>query len=241
MSKIVGHRGYPQRYPENTLLSMHQAIAHGAQALELDIQISQDNVPMLCHDVSLKRVFGSEEQVFDLSAAALRAQKSLMQPAFLPAAPVGLCSLAEFASSLQNPAIEVFIEIKAESYQKIGNELLTLVLKASEPIASQRVLISFELDALAYAKQCGAPIGLIVDEATASLEEDSLRQLIGSLNPEVVCANIRYFANGKPTWAGDFGGKWMCYCANDAAQLAKMRQFELDYIETDCVKEILCK
>lgn len=52
---IIGHRGYPEVAPENTLPSFARAIEAGADMIELDAQVSRDGVPMLIHDDTLSR------------------------------------------------------------------------------------------------------------------------------------------------------------------------------------------
>jgi glycerophosphoryl diester phosphodiesterase len=52
---IVGHRGASARAPENTLASFELALADGAEALELDVRLSADGVPIVLHDPTLDR------------------------------------------------------------------------------------------------------------------------------------------------------------------------------------------
>ena len=49
---MVGHRGSPEREPENTLRSFERAIADGANALELDLCVTADEEVVLWHDES---------------------------------------------------------------------------------------------------------------------------------------------------------------------------------------------
>jgi len=53
--QIIGHRGYPEKAPENTLPSFARAIEAGADMIELDAQVSRDGVPMVIHDDTLSR------------------------------------------------------------------------------------------------------------------------------------------------------------------------------------------
>lgn len=48
--EVVGHRGSRGTHPENTLSSFREAVAAGAEAIELDLQLSQDDVPVVFHD-----------------------------------------------------------------------------------------------------------------------------------------------------------------------------------------------
>lgn len=45
-----GHRGFCALYPENTLLSFEKAIELGVDAIEFDVWLSKDKVPVLMHD-----------------------------------------------------------------------------------------------------------------------------------------------------------------------------------------------
>ncbi|KAL0489976.1 glycerophosphoInositol inositolphosphodiesterase [Acrasis kona] len=51
---IFGHGGSPKTACENTLLSFHNAMREGANALEMDITISKDFIPFLSHDTDPK-------------------------------------------------------------------------------------------------------------------------------------------------------------------------------------------
>ncbi|MCX8108319.1 MAG: glycerophosphodiester phosphodiesterase family protein, partial [Verrucomicrobiae bacterium] len=52
---VIGHRGYPEFAPENTLPSFDMATRAGADLVELDYHHSKDNVPIVIHDDTLDR------------------------------------------------------------------------------------------------------------------------------------------------------------------------------------------
>src|ERR1051325_8949095 len=52
---IIGHRGFCQIAPENTLASFQLAIEAGADLVELDYRHSKDGVPVVIHDPELHR------------------------------------------------------------------------------------------------------------------------------------------------------------------------------------------
>ncbi|GAA2780037.1 glycerophosphodiester phosphodiesterase [Kitasatospora sp. CM 4170] len=54
----VAHRGDPYRYRENTLPSVESALAAGADAVEVDVRLTRDGVPVLLHDETLERLWG---------------------------------------------------------------------------------------------------------------------------------------------------------------------------------------
>jgi len=52
---IIAHRGDSYRAPENTLEAARLALAAGAQAWEIDVQLTRDGVPVVLHDETLTR------------------------------------------------------------------------------------------------------------------------------------------------------------------------------------------
>lgn len=56
---VVGHRGDPSKYPEETIQSDSAAFDDGADYVELDLHVSKDNVLVVSHDRDLSRVVGS--------------------------------------------------------------------------------------------------------------------------------------------------------------------------------------
>jgi glycerophosphoryl diester phosphodiesterase len=53
--QVIAHRGFLCCYPENTLEAMTAAYAAGAPAVEVDIQVTLDGVPVLLHDPTVDR------------------------------------------------------------------------------------------------------------------------------------------------------------------------------------------
>ncbi len=49
----VAHRGDPYRVRENTLASLRSALERGADAVEIDVRLTKDGVPVLLHDCLL--------------------------------------------------------------------------------------------------------------------------------------------------------------------------------------------
>ncbi|GAA1516754.1 glycerophosphodiester phosphodiesterase [Streptomyces albidochromogenes] len=68
----VAHRGDPYRVRENTLASLRSAVERGADAVEIDVRLTRDGVPVLLHDDSLKRLWGHERLLAHLTARDLR-------------------------------------------------------------------------------------------------------------------------------------------------------------------------
>ncbi|AJF67550.1 glycerophosphodiester phosphodiesterase [Streptomyces vietnamensis] len=69
---VVAHRGDPYRVRENTLPSIASAIERGADAVEIDVRLTADGVPVLLHDDTLKRLWGHDRPLSGLSHELLR-------------------------------------------------------------------------------------------------------------------------------------------------------------------------
>ena len=70
--KVVGHRGMPSRYPENTLPSFKAAIEAGVDAIEFDVHPTCDGRLVVTHDDTLERCSNGSGPVHDRTLAELR-------------------------------------------------------------------------------------------------------------------------------------------------------------------------
>ncbi|MFJ9869135.1 glycerophosphodiester phosphodiesterase [Streptomyces sp. NPDC101165] len=68
----VAHRGAPYRFRENTLDSLRSALDLGADAVEIDVRLTRDGVPVLLHDETLKRLWEHDRPLRSLSADEVR-------------------------------------------------------------------------------------------------------------------------------------------------------------------------
>ena len=68
----VAHRGDPYRHRENTVASLRSALHRGADAVEIDVRLTRDGVPVLLHDGTLKRLWEQERPVLALSWEEVR-------------------------------------------------------------------------------------------------------------------------------------------------------------------------
>jgi glycerophosphoryl diester phosphodiesterase len=69
---VIGHRGNRAHAPENTIESFAQAVSAGADALELDVHLSADGIPVVIHDPTVNRITGAAGEVARMSFADLR-------------------------------------------------------------------------------------------------------------------------------------------------------------------------
>lgn len=53
--EIIAHRGFSAIAPENTKAAFTEAIRHGADSIEFDVQLCSDGIPVVFHDLNLDR------------------------------------------------------------------------------------------------------------------------------------------------------------------------------------------
>jgi glycerophosphoryl diester phosphodiesterase len=70
---VVAHRGASAVYPENTLESFQGAIDAGADAVELDVRMTLDGVPVIMHDLDVSTTTGGAGLVHQLTLAEIKA------------------------------------------------------------------------------------------------------------------------------------------------------------------------
>jgi glycerophosphoryl diester phosphodiesterase len=68
---IIGHRGAAAVAPENTLTSFARAFAAGADGIEFDVRLANDQQPVVIHDATLRRTAARTGVVAALTANEL--------------------------------------------------------------------------------------------------------------------------------------------------------------------------
>src|SRR4051812_34175134 len=69
---VIAHRGNRARAPENTIASLQQGIDLGADAIEFDVRMSRDGVPVVIHDADVDRTTNGAGAVASRTYAELR-------------------------------------------------------------------------------------------------------------------------------------------------------------------------
>ena len=63
--KVMAHRGYSGKYPENTMLAFQKAVEVGCDGIELDVQLTRDGVLVIIHDERIDRTTDGTGSVKD--------------------------------------------------------------------------------------------------------------------------------------------------------------------------------
>ena len=72
MTHVIAHRGASFDFPENTLSAFQAACIPGVVAIEFDVQLSRDGVPVVFHDETFERMGLGPKRCMELEASSLR-------------------------------------------------------------------------------------------------------------------------------------------------------------------------
>lgn len=102
---VIAHRGYSSKYPQNTLEAFDQALAHDAQAIELDVH-QVENEFLVFHDFYVDKLTNGQGRLSTLNLQDTQALKVLGSHS--------IPTLADALSLIANQAL-VNIELKSIS------------------------------------------------------------------------------------------------------------------------------
>lgn len=234
--QLVGHRGYPKYYPENTLCGL-KATCPGACFVEVDIQLTRDLVPVVIHDTSLQRTAGVPGNVLEMAYAELKEvvvdERGRLGREFDD---VRLPALLDVARWLErHGAPKAFIEIKEESLSRFGvSRAVDRVMQDLVHVMDRIIVISFHRGAVEHARQTrGVPVGWVM----ASWGRDAVGEA-QRLAPDYLffdVAKIPAMLQALP--AGPW--QWVLYDIVDPCLAIDWAQRGASLIETAAIGEML--
>lgn len=238
LPKLVAHRGYTLHYPENTLLGLEAAIVAGAGFLEVDIQLSKDQVPYLFHDRNLQRLCGQKGALHEYSSTELSQFRASDYGRFgYKYVDNPITSLIGLMGLMQRyPEVTVFIELKRSSLDHFGIELMVKkVLSVLEPVKHQCVIISYNIDALAHVNSYyDWPVGAVTDE----WEERNTKPIV-DLNPQYLFCDLESLPKKGPLKF--YGSRLAVYECTDPELAINLHKRGIELVETFAIGEMIEK
>ncbi|MDF3302719.1 glycerophosphodiester phosphodiesterase [Streptomyces tropicalis] len=109
----VAHRGDPYRFRENTTDALRSALDRGADAVEIDVRLTRDGVPVLLHDETLKRLWNRPRPLRTLSAEEVRGLTDGLLPTLADAlaATGGARVMIDLPGSPGVPAVRRIVDV----------------------------------------------------------------------------------------------------------------------------------
>jgi glycerophosphoryl diester phosphodiesterase len=236
-SILIGHRGEPSSFPENSLAGFEAVLQAGACCIETDVQLTADGVPLLHHDADVSKLTGRDHVVMQTDYATL-SRLSAGHPARFGArfADLRLARLSGLASLLKNwPLATALIEVKQDSIAVFGvARVMEAILAELREVLAQCVIISFEREPLVRTRAVGRlPIGWVLPNWSTAA-----RAAAEQLQPEyLICSRRRLPAPSEPLWPGSW--KWIAYTVNAVEDALALRARGIDMLETDVIRKLL--
>ena len=117
---VAGHRGYPDKYPENTLPSFQGAIDAKVDMIELDIRMTADRELVVIHDMTVDRTTDGAGLVKEKTLREIKALDAGIKKAEAFAG-IGIPTFEEALDAMKDiPGMLFNFEFK--EYPKDGNE-----------------------------------------------------------------------------------------------------------------------
>ncbi len=235
--KFLAHRGGGKLAPENTLAALRCGLAYGFRAVEFDVMLARDGVPVVMHDPYLGRTVAGSGNVFDYDAAELvQMDAGSWFSGQFRAEPVPL--FTQYVDFCKANGIWMNIEIKpAPGFEHETGTVVARLTRAlfapevGQDDASQLPLLSsFSVAALAAA-QAGAPDlprALLLDTIEPGWDEQAT-----SLGVVAIHTNHRHLTPPLAHRVKQAGFGLFCYTVNDPARATEIMGWGVDGMCTD--------
>lgn len=236
MCRIVAHRGQRATFPENTLEGIRAAIQCGAGAVEFDVQMCADLIPVVCHDVNLLRTSGIDMDITQHRYEELK-DISVGEPSRFAQqyTSIRLPTLESMVNELLTTAeVLTFVELKDESIDVFGlDTFLYPVIEQLVRIKERCIVLAENLEALLQLKkQVATPIGWIIRRLDTNdfllAEQHAVDYLVINQN---YCPEHYHFP--ADNW------KWIVYETRNPDKAVRLFEQGVSFVETNDVCQLL--
>jgi glycerophosphoryl diester phosphodiesterase len=235
--RILAHRGGGTLAPENTMAGLARGMRAGFRAIEYDVMLARDGVPVVMHDPFLGRTVPGAGHVYDYDALELAAMDAGGWFAReYEGEPVPL--FVEFAQYCKAHGVWMNIEVKpAPGYEiETGGVVarIAAAMFADELAAGQLerapLLSSFSIDALLAAHEVAPqlPRACLMSELPPDWERRARE-----VEAIAIHVNHRHLAPRQAQEIKAAGFGLFCYTVNDPARARELLGWGVDAFCTD--------
>lgn len=194
MTKNFAHRGFSGKYPENTILAFQKAIDAGADGIELDVQLTKDNVVVIIHDETIDRTTNGKGYVADYTYEEL----SKFDASYIYREKMGfnkIPTLKEYFELVKNLDFITNIELKTGINEYLGIEEKVFELIKEYKLEKRVIISSFNHFSILRMKKIAPELkcGFLSEDwlinagvYTASHKVECFHPRFNTLVPEVI-------------------------------------------------------
>ena len=223
--EVCAHRGDNVNAPDNSYEALELAVSEGLPWIELDVQITADGVVVAEHDATLKRRFGLDEAVADMTYDEIM-QHEVISSTGGDYKNVHITTLEKVLLLAKENDVLVQVETKpSEKRPGLEEEVLRLIEKTG--MHDKVMIISLHSDSIAKVKELDPEITaahavMVTWKDYAEVEDaDNLSAEVGTVTPELVHA------------LHEAGMKVFCWTADDPDGIQYLVSCGVDVIGTD--------
>ncbi|MBI3283885.1 MAG: glycerophosphodiester phosphodiesterase [Burkholderiales bacterium] len=234
--KVIAHRGGGVLAPENTLAAMQCGLEHGFAAVEFDVMLSKDGVPVLMHDPEFGRTVRGKGSVATTLAADLQRMDagSWFSEKFAGETVPTYAAVVQFCRA---HGIWMNVEIKPTPGSEIetGRVVAQLSLDLFADVAPGEVsrlplFSSFSFAALAAARQAAPqiPRGFLMSQPGSDWQ-----QRLQELEAVALHTNHQHLTAAVAQQIKGAGYGLLCYTVNTRERAAEILAWGVDAFCTD--------
>lgn len=238
-SGVVAHRGASARFPELTRIAFQEALDQGAEALELDVRLTADGVPVLLHDPRTGRVADRDLRVHSSTLDELSALDvgSWHPSHHTSEPPLTLRSLLVMAEAY--PEVKLFLETKhpvpsgGRVEAVLRDELRYFGLdRPAEFARSRAVMMSFSVLAVRRFRQLAPQIPVVQLRERRNVLKSWPAEGCGAqlMGPSIGALRARPWL--VEYWRSRGMGTY-CWTVDDPADLLLCRDLGVDWVGTN--------
>jgi glycerophosphoryl diester phosphodiesterase len=230
--RVLAHRGGGTRAPENTLAGFRCGLAYGFHAVEFDVMLAHDGVPVVIHDAQLGRTVAGTASIATLGSRELMAMdagawfadsfRGELVPTYRQV--VDFCRTEKI---WMNVEIKPTVGAERETGQVVAR--LTREWLANE-LALPPLLSSFSMAALRAAKVAAPEIARawLVEKIPADWQ-----QRLREIDAVALHVNQKYLRPEQVAMVKSAGYGVFCYTVNTVVRAGELLDWGVDAFCTD--------
>ncbi len=213
----IAHRGYSDRYSENTVPAFRAALAAGADMIELDIHLTRDGRIVVIHDNEIDRTSDGRGLVKDFTLKELR-EFNFDFRRTSGGQKVGIPTLEETIDLVKGHAL-LNIEIKNCPYRYPGIEEALVEMLRDKNFEDGAVISSFDHYALVKVKEKAPALktGMLYDAVWTTFRDEVKKLGVFSVHPSVDAID-----EGQLRWARGEGLRAYPWVARSRATVERL-------------------
>lgn len=124
MTKVIAHRGFSGKYPENTLIAFRKAIELKVNEIEFDVKLTKDKQLIIIHDETVDRTTNGKGKVSEMTLEEIKKLNAgkKFNKNFLNE------KIPTFEETLENIPEEVELNIHAQSQPIVTKKIVSALL-----------------------------------------------------------------------------------------------------------------